>query len=86
MGGEMRPLAARINPTKKRFLFTGPSVAQEHHARPSTNCHQRLVPLIGWNCLSVAAFGADETEGGHARERMCGARRRDLAAPALFGK
>ena len=86
MGGEMRPLAARINPTKKRFLLIGPSVAQEHHVRPSTNCHRRLVPLIGWNCLSGAALGADEREGGHARERMCGALQRGLAVLAPYGK
>ena len=86
MGGEMRPLAARINPTKKRFLFTGPSVAQENHARPSTNCHQRLVPLIGWSCLSGAALGADEREGGHAREQTCGALQRGPAVLALYAK
>ena len=86
MGGEMRPLAARINPTKKRFLFTQPSVAKQHRSCPSTNCHQRLVPLIGWNCLSGAALGADEREGGHARERMCGALQRGPAVLALYAK
>ena len=83
MGGEMRPLAARINPTKKRFLFTEPSVAQEHHARPST---KRLVPLIGWNCLPGTALGGDGREGGHARERTCGALPRGPAVPVLYAK
>jgi len=85
MGGEMRPLAARINPTKKRFLFMRPSVAQEHHARPSTNCHQRLVPLIGWNRLPGAVF-EEEREGEHVRERMCGALQLGPAVLALYAK
>ena len=85
MGGENKPLAARISPTKKMFLSTRPSVAQRHHACPSTNFHQRLVLLIGWNGAPGAAFGA-ETEDGRGRERMCEALRRDLVAPALSGK
>ena len=86
MGGEMRPLAARTNPKKKRFLFMRPSVAHQHDTCPSTNCHQRLVILIGWNCLFGEAFGADRTEGGRDPKRKCGVLQRGLAVPDPCGR